>query len=371
MTHQIINADCLDALRDLPDNSVHAVVTDPPYGLSNTDPKHVAETITRWANGDREYMPTGKGFMGAAWDAFVPPVAVWDECLRVLKPGGHMLVFAGSRTQDLMGLSIRLAGFDIRDTIMWVYGSGLPHGQNVARLIDRSAGVKQASSYVPHHKNKVYGQGHGGTRVAPEAPLVTDAAKQWAGWSTALKPANEPIIVARKPFRGTGALNIDACRVGTEGGCAGASPGPSNGIYGEGLNGAWAQPVAGLGRYPANVILDEHAAAELDQQAGGDHAKYFYCAKASQKERPYVNGVAHSTVKPLKLMEYLVTLVTPPEGTILDPFAGSGTTIEAAINKEFNAIGIEREADYLPLIQARIDRAKGHNPVTAETRTPA
>lgn len=380
MTHQIINANCLDALRDLPDESVHAVVTDPPYGLSKTDPKHVAETITKWVNGDREYIPTGKGFMNAPWDAFVPPVAVWDECLRVLKPGGHMLVFAGSRTADLMGLSIRLAGFDIRDSIAWLYGSGFPKSHNVSKAIDKAGDD-------------------------------TETAREWEGWGTALKPGQEPIIVARKPFKGTvaanvqehgtGAINIDACRIPADdklqrrGGkrsalfegfltvellreAAERGEKTSDGrdakeCYGQFLKnkGRVTGAPPGKGRFPANVILDESAAEELDQQSGISASKFFYIAKASQHERPYVNGVIHPTVKPLKLMDHLVKLVTPPGGTILDPFAGSGTTIEAAINNGFNIIGIEREADYLPLIEARINRAKGHNPVTAETRETA
>ena len=138
------HGDCLDALRHLPDASIDAVVTDPPYGLSNTDPGHVADTITRWVNGERDYLPsTGGGFMGKAWDSFVPPVAVWDECMRVLKPGGYVLAFAGSRTFDLMTLSIRLAGFDIRDSIAWLYGSGFPKSLDVSKAIDKAAGAER------------------------------------------------------------------------------------------------------------------------------------------------------------------------------------------------------------------------------------
>lgn len=440
VTHTIINADCLDALRDLPDNSVHAVVTDPPYGLSKTDPKHVAETITRWAAGDREYIPTGKGFMNAPWDAFVPPVAVWDECLRVLKPGGHMLVFAGSRTADLMGVSIRLAGFDIRDSISWLYGTGFPKSHNVSKAIDKMAGNERKSGYPPNSLNKLYGsRGIGGRRTSADDPAVSDAAREWEGWGTVLKPAQEPILVARKPFKGTvasnvqehgtGAINIDACRIPTDDNLQARNTGAS--LFGgfptvellreaaergeKCPNGSDAKKdyerflknkdrilgtPPGKGRFPANVILDEHAAKEVDQQSGyskdgrgcndgprktkatslyestwknrgeaiayggeGGASRFFYVAKASPRERPNVNGVIHPTVKPLKLMEHLVKLVTPPGGVVLDPFAGSGTTIEAAINNGFEVIGIEREQGYLPLIQARIDRAneKGNN----------
>ena len=142
----LYHGDCLDVLADLPDASVDAVVTDPPYGLANTSPAQVAEAVTRWTNGERDYLPGGRGFMGKAWDAFVPPVAVWDECLRVLKPGGHMLVFAGSRTVDLMGLAVRLAGFDIRDQLQWLYGSGFPKSLNVSKAIDKTGGVSPADS---------------------------------------------------------------------------------------------------------------------------------------------------------------------------------------------------------------------------------
>ena len=142
-TARVINADCLTALRDMPDASVDAVVTDPPYGLSNTTPDQVAETITQWVTGNREYLPTGRGFMGHEWDGFVPPVAVWDECLRVLKPGGHLLAFAGSRTQDLMGLAVRLAGFEIRDSIAWLHAQGFPKSLDVSKAVDKLQGAER------------------------------------------------------------------------------------------------------------------------------------------------------------------------------------------------------------------------------------
>lgn len=455
--------DCLTALRAMPDASVSAIVTDPPYGLSNTDPASVADTITKWATGDREHVPTGRGFMGKAWDAFVPPPAVWDECLRVLKPGGHMVVFAGSRTQDLMGLSIRLAGFDIRDSVAWLYGSGFPKSMDVSKSIDKgqgknrerqleftawmrstgitsttiseATGTSMASHYLSGGTQPAIATADMFDRLRPHLPEVPERierlvaertgiewkdyvkrpitqhataehrpgdhirfdqrssadrerrdvpasseASAWQGWGTALKPAHEPVIVARKPLEGTvagnvlehgtGALNIDACRAGSTG--------------------------EKLGRWPANVVLDESQAAVLDQQApatggsgkasgpslrgktaagvafgarnglDGDPAfygdkggasRFFYTAKAPKSERPVVDGTAHPTVKPLAIMRWLIRLITPPEGMVLDPFAGSGTTIEAAILEGFPVTGIEREADYLPLIQARIDRA--------------
>jgi site-specific DNA-methyltransferase (adenine-specific) len=340
--------DCLTALRAMPDASVDSIVTDPPYGLSKTDPASVADTLTKWATGDREHVPTGRGFRGKSWDSFVPPPAVWDECLRVLKPGGHMVVFAGSRTQDLMGLSIRLAGFDIRDSVAWLYGSGFPKSMNVAKAIDKTAGEWSSG-------------------VAP----------QWDGWGTALKPAHEPIIVARKPLagtvagnvleHGTGALNIDACRVGTERRLNSPAGNPSGAEGTVAMGGRWRKDATAqeaVGRWPANVVLDDSQAAALDQQSPDKDgaSRFFYTAKASKSERPVVDGTAHPTVKPLAIMRWLIRLITPPGGLVLDPFAGSGTTIEAAILEGFPVIGVERESDYLPLIQDRIDRATALTP---------
>lgn len=504
MTATIHHGDCLDVLRSMPDNSVHAIVTDPPYGLSNTTPEQVADTIVRWVSGEREYLPSGRGFMGKEWDGFVPPVAVWDEAMRVLKPGGHVLAFAGTRTMDLMTLGLRLAGFDIRDSVAWLYGSGFPKSMDISKAIDKARdedaeprravaralrdalessgktrreidqhfGTANVSQYwfSPDRntqtppadkwpwlrdflnigpgldaevwrlngrkgqpgenwgKREVVGKsahksgigngtsGHytvGGTKAEAydiTAP-ATDAAKQWHGWGSATKPAFEPVIMARKPFRGTlaanvlehgtGGLNIDACRIagdmstGTWGGKQKTSIG-----YGGTEVTEYRTQQNPSGRWPANVILDEHMAGVLDRQSGPLHtqnpetrksrskkvgatefgtgrsieyadekgtgaSRFFYVAKAPKRERPsYVNEggqkVAHPTTKPLTLMKYLVRLVTPPNGIVLDPFAGSGTTIEAAMLEGFQVIGIEREAEYLPLIRHRIDRAQEH-----------
>ena len=309
--------------------------------------------------------------MGHEWDGFVPPVAVWDECLRVLKPGGHLLAFAGSRTHDLMGLAVRLAGFEIRDSIAWLHAQGFPKAKSQ------------------------------------------------------LKPAHEPIILARKPLsgtvaanvleHGTGALNIDGCRIGTERRLNSPAGNPSGAEGTVAMGGHWrddAEPRTATGRWPANVVLDESQAEALDRQSGNrpgavsngskttegmngtdtfkirqreqkpgyadqggasrffkviEHdAPFMYVAKAPKSERPVVDGIAHSTVKPLTLMRWLVRMVTPPNGTVLDPFAGSGTTLEAAMLEGFNVTGIEREADYLPLIQARIDRATAELEARAE-----
>lgn len=246
--------DCLEELKKLDDNVIDAIVTDPPYGLSDLKPGQVSDVIMRWATGEREAMPTGRGFMGKSWDVFVPPPAVWDECLRVLKPGGHMAVFAGSRTQDLMGMSIRLAGFEIRDTLAWIYGSGFPKSMDLARAIDKQRGeaVKIGKSF-----NRVGGgersdefDANGRTQEHLDYAPMSDEAKQWEGWGTALKPAIEPIILARKPLaessvvknvreHGAGAIHIDACRVGSGTG----EPRPpyvannKNRVYGAGMGG--------------------------------------------------------------------------------------------------------------------------------------
>lgn len=334
----VIHGDCLDVLKTLADNSVDAVVTDPPYGLS---------------------------FMGKKWDYDVPSVEIWAECLRVLKPGGHLLAFAGTRTQHRMAVRIEDAGFEIRDMIAWVYGSGFPKSHNVSIAIDKINGL-------PHRGKALVVAGRGERKdiqgkdanpkpqdIEPYAP-ATEAARQWQGWGTALKPALEPITVARKPLigtvaenvlaHGTGGLNIDGCRVGGSGGTAKGNPpiGESNGIYGNGINGACDILDIGEGRWPANLIHDGGEPAELL----GDAARFFYAPKASKRDRGDGNG--HPTVKPTDLMRYLCRLVTPPNGIVLDPFTGSGSTGKAAVLEGFQFIGIEREAEYVEIAKARI-----------------
>lgn len=498
------HGDCLDVLRELPDCSVDAIVTDPPYGLSDLRPSQVTAAITAWAAGDRERVPDARGFMGRSWDAFVPPPAVWDECLRVLKPGGHLAAFTGSRTYDLMGIAIRMAGFEIRDGLMWQYASGMPKGLDVSKAIDKARddrgdvrhvcrwlraridehptvtvktiaaefgvhsrmvdhwaardtdsqpslptpeqwvrlglilgfghemddevdrlnvrkgtwGHERADRVTTPVRREVYGTGsrdveHAGT------PVLDDAAR-WSGWNTALKPAHEPIVLARKPLVGTvagnvlahgvGGINIDGCRVSMSDADRDAARVPQRSTHGyanlgdgEGRNGERFQPAAG-GRFPANVILshtetcDESECdegcpvAELDQQSGttpsnaradkgrgmgyhgadgergawtggdsGGASRFFptfrYQAKAPKSERPKVDGVAHPTCKPLAVMAWLARLLCPPGGTVLEPFAGSGTTIEACLDEGFRVIGVEREGDYLPLIDVRVQRA--------------
>ena len=420
MSTTIIHGDCLEELKKLEDNSVDAVVCDPPYGLSNTKPQQVADVLKAWVTGDTVSVPAKRGgFMGKDWDSFVPPPAVWEECMRVLKPGGHMAVFAGARTQDLMGLSIRLAGFEIRDTLGWVYGSGFPKSQNIARQLDKTLGED-----VPIGKS--FNTAGGGDRESEFAnngrseahkqwSPMSDAAKQWDGWGTALKPAIEPIILARKPLDGTvannvlahgvGGLNIDACRVPTtdrwEASGVQSAPGSSLQGSADGSLNVSVSSTHEAGRFPANVLLDEHAAKEMDEQSGnvrgvigmkkvsgghnfniGEHtpqkfnktsgqikdsggaSRFFpvfkYQAKAPKRERPVIERedgtkIQHPTVKPVALMEWLVSLIVPPGGVVLDPFAGSGTTLQAALNKGFTPIGIEQDADYIKLIEKRLE----------------
>ena len=429
---KLYHGDCLEELKKLEDNSVDAVITDPPYGLSNTKPQQVADVLKAWVTGDTVSVPAKRGgFMGKDWDSFVPPPAVWEECMRVLKPGGHMAVFAGARTQDLMGLSIRLAGFEIRDTLGWVYGSGFPKSMDIPKAIDKAVGAEgtygapKSATHAAHIGKSDYSTGE--KNAGWERPWMHDAdaidrsariyeggsenARRWAGWGTALKPAIEPIILARKPLDGTvannvlahgvGGLNIDACRVGTDVTITKRPVAKSDGkVYGKFNGGEDSENPPG--RFPANVLLDEHAAEEMDKQSVGTRAEkpsksgnrgaknqgatwkpfhvenedipaysdsggasrffpvFKYQAKAPKKERPVIERedgtkIQHNTVKPLALMEWLVSLIVPPGGVVLDPFAGSGTTLQAAINKGFAPIGIEQDADYIKLIEKRLD----------------
>lgn len=295
----LTEGDCLDVLKTLPGNSVDSVVTDPPYGLS---------------------------FMGKKWDNDVPSTEIWAECLRVLKPGGHLLAFAGTRTQHRMAVRIEGAGFEIRDMIAWVYGSGFPKSHNLK--------------------------------------------DEWSGWGTALKPALEPITVARKPFPGTvaanvleygtGGLNIEGCRVGEDVvGWNGARGGSEDSTQSKGRNyrlgEGEARPVKG--RWPANLIHD--GSSEVSELFPGEaekpSARFFYCPKTNKKDRG--EGNTHPTVKPTDLMRYLCRLVTPPGGLVLDPFMGSGSTGKAALLEGFRFYGIERENEHYLTATARITKA--------------
>ena len=366
----------------MPDCSIDAIVTDPPYGLS---------------------------FMGKKWDYDVPGEDIWRECLRVLKPGGHLLAFAGTRTQHRMAVRIEDAGFEIRDMIAWVYGSGFPKSMDVSKAIDKAAGAQGSRGPMKRggerlarlEDGKRDGEGRWGDEAGRD-PFTylpaTPEAQQWAGWGTALKPALEPITVARKPFKGTvaanvlahgtGGINVDGCRVGT-GEDTGRSRSGANNLF-SGL-GPQDSAAHDLGRWPANLIHDgsdevvglfpeskgQQGAISGKEPSGktnavygeyqqrneseprndaGSAARFFYCAKTSKRERGEGNN--HPTVKPIALMRYLCRLVTPPSGTVLDPFMGSGSTGIAAGAERFNFVGIELDPDYFAIAQQRITNSK-------------
>jgi len=476
---ELWHGDCLDVMRELPDNTVDAICTDPPYGL---------------------------GFMGKAWDDLPPGLPWAEECLRVLKPGGHLLAFGGTRTWHRLAVAVEDAGFEVRDSIAWLYGSGFPKSLDVSKAIDRvrvedlepqaavakwlvdqmaQRGITRqnvsdhfgtanaAQQWTTHwtdgavkprvpsveqwselrrwlslpatmdaevwrlngRKGKpgdnfnarevlservtVVEGGNGGwsdmaptsrfkpgEKVIQETAPATPAAQQWQGWGTALKPAFEPIVVARKPLvgtvagnvlaHGTGALNVDGCRV-PHGDDVDLDARQRQQV---GEDNGWrlAKTMTGTdiptykpgGRWPTNVLLGGSQADALDEQSGatrstigkprgadsgdgwgmtatgaeyddqGGASRFFptfrYEAKAPTAERPRHGKVAHPTVKPLDLMRWLVRLVTPPGGTVLEPFAGSGTTAEACVIEGFRCIAIERETAYLPLIVARLSK---------------
>jgi len=420
---QLINNDCIAAMKEMPDNSVDSIVTDPPYEL---------------------------GFMGKSWDAsgIAFNIEVWQEALRVLKPGGHLLAFSGSRTYHRMAVAIEDAGFEIRDQIQWIYGSGFPKSLDISKALDKQEGIwrgragaittENGSMSAPNYE-----------RTPKESP-VTDA-QQWQGWGTALKPAHEPMVLARKPIVGTvannvltygvGGLNIDGSRVGS------SKPNATNTAFDSWRNlenrDDRQQPEQTYnpneGRWPANVIhdgSDEVVAlfpSNVKGQVGmtkdvgdfrfisgdiesvqkftmgkidsGSAARFFYCAKASKRDRneglddfagkeigakgnglarkcatcsasviegcecpdrTFVNPIRanhHPTVKPTDLMRYLCRLITPPAGIVLDPFMGSGSTGKAAILEGFDFIGIEQSAEYVEIAKARIEWAANNKEI--------
>jgi DNA modification methylase len=412
MTWKVINGNSAEILKTYPDNSFDCVVTDPPYGIN---------------------------FLGKAWDSNTGDKEVYEQCLRVLKPGGHLLAFSAARTYHHLAMTVELCGFEIRDQIMWIYGSGFPKSQDVGRQIDKS-----------QNKGKFIGTGatqiSGGPKEFPDGALPrsekmihepeTDEAKQWSGWGTQLKPAHEPIVMARKPMKqpikdnvqeyGTGAINIDATRVGDDIMPIGAHEQTKN-LFDPNKKSAYSEKT-NIGRFPANVILDREAGKILDEQApkvgnlfsgkrtkssttGSGHSlvkekhkgedngvfdglggasRFFYCPKVNRKERhigcdmenaprPGSNGHGggvyendtwsdslqnvnitsnehntHPTVKPIELMKYLIKLVTPPNGHILDPFNGSGSTGCAAVELGFDYTGIELDPNYVEIANKRI-----------------
>ena len=370
--------DSRDVLKTLADNSVDSIVCDPPYGLV---------------------------FMGRKWDTAGPDQAAfasefWAECLRVLKPGGHVVAFSGTRTVHRMVCAIEDAGFEIRDSLQWLYGSGFPKSHNVSKGIDKAAGAEREVLGQAKRTGKdagTYGAMTGDNFITAPA---TARAIEWSGWGTALKPACEPICLARKPLigtvaanvmaHGTGAINVDGCRVGLIAGDDSRLGGNGSWTTTQGQSGDTVSLPRGtvsssaLGRWPANVIhdgsdevlagfpeskdgvavggkgnaasiygtgLEKSAAENQGYGGGGSAARFFYTSKADSHDRI---GSKHPTVKPVDLLRWLTRLVTPPNGLILDPFAGTGTTAEAAYYEGFRTVLIEREEEYLADIRRRM-----------------
>ena len=517
---KVINGNNIDILKQYPDNYFDAIVTDPPYGLGKEP--NAEELMKDWIEKGYHEI-SGTGFMGKEWDAFIPQPIFWKEVFRVLKHGGHVLSFFGTRTYDWGVMSMRFAGFEVRDCIQWLYGSGFPKSHNISKAIDKMYGAEREvigkSDYtMPKADNSMsensYGISGGKLANGNTAERITanitapstDFAKQWDGWGSALKPANEPIVLARKPLEkgltiaenvlkwGTGAINIDGCRIGTgedkiKGGCQTKGDAWNKSMT---FNQEHKDKIYSQGRFPANLILTHHEDCEcmgtkkvkgtndgiriassefgqnsgwndhknkdtirkgtanengeetiedwncvddcpikiLDEQSGeskgtirkpngkpilnvesgwndnsmidnttrghndkGGASRFFYVAKASKSERnkgldgfdektsgslnfrnpsssgrsedaPSVENMGgiskpktnfHPTVKPIKLMQYLVRLIAPPNGIVLDPFCGSGTTGVACKLEGVQFIGIEQDAEYFKIAQARID----------------
>lgn len=370
MTVQLYLGECLSIMRSLQDNSVDSIITDPPYGLH---------------------------FMGTKWDYDVPSVAVWRECLRVLKPGGHILAFCGTRTQHRMAVNIEDAGFEIRDVVTYLYDTNEAARELVESLTPVQLKLLDATFGRDAMMGWVYGSG------MPKSHNLKD---DWAGWGTTLKPALEPITMARKPFKGTvaanvrahgpGALNIAGCRVGGEDGRWPANvchDGSAAVVALFPAQAGAAAPVKGTESSPAsrgNVTGKRARVAGAFHQDSGSAARFFYCGKASRKDRhegmedpgpqfkhgttlrqvenTATKGNTHPTVKPVELMRWLVRLITPPGGVVLDPFMGSGSTGKAAMRERFQFIGIEMDQEYFRIAELRIKSAKNHQQNPAESK---
>lgn len=417
MNHEVINSDNITALKNYPDNYFDSIVTDPPYGLGKEPDAN--QLMKDWIE-KGYYEIKGTGFMGKEWDAFVPQPLFWKEVFRVLKPGGHCLAFYGTRTYDWGVMAMRFAGFEVRDCIQWLYGSGFPKSHNIGKAIDKIEGNQREiigeNKYASRRPNPMNGQTYMMNETSWDCSknlMETKGNTEWEGWGSALKPANEPIVLARKPLEkglsiaenvlkwGTGGINIDGCRIGFTDDVNMAATQKTNNLskvkFFDNYRNDLQIPIETYksnGRFPANIILDEKAAEILDEQSGvlksgkmtsnhnrttdgspngiygkfdinhplaetygdsGGASRFFYVAKASKSERN--NGLEnnfHPTVKPIKLMQYLVRLITPPNGIVLDPFCGSGTTGIACKLEGFEFVGIEQDAEYCKIAEARI-----------------
>ena len=374
--------DCRDLLRAMPAGSVDACVCDPPYHLTSIVKRFGAEGAApaRSNGASGVYARASAGFMGQVWDSDVAfKSETWAEVWRVLRPGAWLIAFGGTRTYHRLACAIEDAGFDIRDQLVWIYGSGFPKSLDVAKAIDKEAGtvgsveakgapVKRLIPGADQNTTGSWIKDSGRTYQPGDYVPGSPEAEAWQGWGTALKPANEPAVLARKPLPGTvaanvlshgaGALNVDGCRVplgesddDLEGGLTGRTGGSLDSAERDGSG--WGVKAvdrrSGLGRWPANVA---HDGSPEVIDALGPAARFFYCAKASRAERG--SGNTHPTVKPAALMAHLIQLVTRPGGLILDPFAGSGTTGLAAARHGFRAILMEQSAEYAEIARARI-----------------
>jgi site-specific DNA-methyltransferase (adenine-specific) len=414
MSVTILQGDCRERMAELEAESIDSCVTDPPYHLTSIVKRFgAANAAPAKAGKTGAYARASKGFMGQTWDggdvAFQP--ATWAAVHRVLKPGAHLVAFSGTRTYHRMVCAIEDAGFEIRDQLAWVYGQGFPKSHDVSKGIDRMMGAERTESLraspwnarKPNGSAGVSSVGLNATAGAPDimAPATPEAA-EWNGWGTALKPAHEPIVLARKPLSeksvaanvlrwGTGAINIDGCRIGdTRAVPASLSKNKTpNGILGEFGGGHPKELDPNLGRWPANIVHDgsDEVLAEFPetesgysdgskagvQQAvfgkfgagtfaetygdSGSAARFFYQARATSAERGEGNN--HPTVKPVDLMRWLCRLVTPKGGTVLDPFCGSGSTLIAADAEQFDAIGCELSPEYAAIAERRIRASAG------------
>ena len=371
MKSKVIQGNNIDTLKQYPDNYFDSIVTDPPYGID---------------------------FLQKDWDSNTGAVETWEQCFRVLKPGGHMLAFSAARTYHNLATNIESVGFDIRDQIMWLYASGFPKAQDVGKAIEKREGKRKINTQIdtrPDYsvcpkticpKCELTGNGRNWENCketeCPQAERFRPANNEWAGWKTALKPAHEPIVMARKPYKGScvdnvlthgvGALNIDATRIGEEEMPIGAHE-QTPSLFNSNKKSAFADETI-QGRFPSNVI------GEVT-----DYQKFFYCPKVNRAERHigfetdniptnpeglydidkgnYIGskrqtanaqGNNHPTVKPVALMKYLVKLVTPAGGKVLDPFTGSGSTGMAAVELDYDFTGCELDADYVAIANNRI-----------------
>jgi site-specific DNA-methyltransferase (adenine-specific) len=460
---KVIHGNNIETLKSFPDNHFDSVVTDPPYGLGK-EPDAIA-LLKDWAEKGYHEIKGG-GFMGKEWDAFVPQPLFWKEVYRVLKPGGHVLAFYGTRTYDWGVLAMRVAGFEVRDCIQWLYGSGFPKGLNISKAIDKHHGAERevVGKAVAGLTKGAMLQFVGEQEYDVTAP-ATDDAKKFDGWNTALKPANEPIVLCRKPMEpgltiaenvikwGTGGINVDGCRVSTDENLGRQQKETNDHFACSSYKDGFWDNTKGLGRYPANIILTHHPDCvqvgtkkiyidpqnggepeeetiedwnchkdcpvnQIDEQSGisqsrptkfntdrgdgympnygiygmrkayeaetnyddaGGASRFFYVAKPTRSERekgldnfdvkqnqgeqffenftkPVIRANVHPTVKPVRLMQYLVKMVTPPGGLVLDPFCGSGTTGIASKLEGFDFVGLEQDAEYCKIAEARIER---------------